>query len=129
MRYLNVGLGALVIAIGAWLAANALSVLVGVATWIAAAAFLWWRGRTITLIWAWSTLLLGVECFAWPITTMLQIHSGGGEPSDEDMGAILSATVMGLFSAVFWIAFSYGLFRRGKEGAGPPRHAAMPKKR
>ncbi|HEY7442254.1 MAG TPA: hypothetical protein VH701_07540, partial [Vicinamibacterales bacterium] len=56
MRYLNVGLGALVIAIGAWMATNALSVLVGVATWIAAAAFLWWRGRTITLIWAWSTL-------------------------------------------------------------------------
>jgi hypothetical protein len=129
MRSLNVGLGALVIAIGAWLAGNALSVLSGVAAWIAAAAFLWWRGRTITLIWAWSTLLLGVECFAWPIATMLYIRSGGGEPSDEEMGAILSATVMGLFSAVFWIAFSYGLFRRVKEGAGPTQHAAVPKKR
>jgi hypothetical protein len=35
------------------------------------------------------------------------------------MGAILSATLMGLFSAVFWIAFSYGLFKRAKEKATP----------
>jgi hypothetical protein len=118
MRYVNVGLGSLVVAIGAWLAGNALSVSGAAGVLIAAAAFLWWRGRTITLIWAWSTLLLGVESFAWPITTMLRIRSGGGDPSDEDMGVILSATFMGLFSAVFWIAFSYGLFKRAKEGAG-----------
>jgi hypothetical protein len=28
------------------------------------------------------------------------------------MGTMLSAVLMGLFSAVFWIAFSYGLFKR-----------------
>lgn len=126
MRYVNVGLGSLVVAIGAWLAGNALSVSGAAGVLIAAAAFLWWRGRTITLIWAWSTLLLGLESFAWPITTMLQIRSGGGDPSDEDMGIILSATLMGLFSAVFWIAFSYGLFTRAKEGAG---QAGAPDKR
>jgi hypothetical protein len=48
---------------------------------------------------------------------MLHVRSAGGEPSDDDMGAILSATLMGLFSAVFWIAFSYGLFKRAKEKA------------
>jgi hypothetical protein len=129
MRYVNVGLGSLVVAIGAWLAGNTLSVSIVLGALILAAAFLWWRGRTITLIWAWSTLVLGVECFAWPITTMLQIRSGGGEPSDEDMGAILSAVLMGLFSAVFWLAFSYGLFKRAKEGAGPTEGAGASNKR
>jgi hypothetical protein len=35
------------------------------------------------------------------------------------MGAILSAIVMGLFSAVFWISFAYGLFKRAKAAAEP----------
>jgi hypothetical protein len=126
IRYVNIGLGSLVVAIGAWLAGNALSLSGAAGVLIAAAAFLWWSGRTITLIWAWSTLLLGMESFAWPITTMLQIRSGGGDPSDEDMGIILSASLMGLFSAVFWIAFSYGLFKRAKEGPG---QAGTPGKR
>jgi hypothetical protein len=113
----NAFLGGLVVAVGAWLASNAFSVFQATLVLVAATGFLWWRGRTVTLIWAWSTLLLGIECFAWPIVTMLQIHSSGGEPADEEMGAILSATLMGVFSAVFWSAFSYGLFKRAKEGA------------
>lgn len=89
------------------------------------AAFLLWRARTIGLVWAWSTLLLGLECFAWPIITMVQIRSAGTQPSDEEMGTILSAVLMGLFSAVFWIAFSYGLFKRaggesGSDDSGSP---------
>ena len=132
---LNAALGSVVVAIGAWLAWNGLSVygVAGILT--AAAALLWWRGRTITLIWAWSTLLLGLECFAWPMVTMLRIRSTGAEPSDDEMGAILSAIIMGLFSAVFWMAFSYGLFKRAKEGAAAPQlerprgSAPAPKKR
>jgi len=115
MIYVNVGLGSLVIAIGAWLAGNGLSPAAAAAAAVAAAVFLWWRGQTITLLWAWSTLLLGLECFAWPVVTMLQIRSAGGEPSEAEMGTILSAILMGLFSACFWIAFSYGLFKRAKE--------------
>jgi hypothetical protein len=42
----------------------------------------------------------------------VKIRSGTSEPSDEEMSTILSAVLMGLFSAVFWIAFSYGLFKR-----------------
>ena len=109
---MNAVFGALVVAVGAWLASSGFSVEQAALVLVAAAAFLWWRGRTITLIWAWSTLLLGLECFAWPIALMLQIRSAGREPSDDEMGAILSATLMGLFSAVFWIAFAYGLFKR-----------------
>ena len=115
MIYINVGLGSLVVAIGAWLAGNGLSLYGAGTVAIAAAAFLWWRAPTVTLLWAWSTLLLGLECLAWPIVTMLQIRSAGGEPTDAEMGTILSAMLMGLFSACFWIAFSYGLFKRAKE--------------
>ena len=121
MIYINVGLGSLVVAVGAWLAGNGLSPYSAAAVVVLAAAFLWWRGRNVTLVWAWSMLLLGVACLAWPIATMLQIRSAGGEPSEAEMGAILSATLMGLFSACFWIAFSYGLFKRAKEGPGMAR--------
>ena len=74
--YVNAAFGSLVIAVGAWLAWNGLSLYSAVGVAIAAAAFLWWHGTTLTLIWAWSTLLLGLECFAWPVVTMLQIRSG-----------------------------------------------------
>jgi hypothetical protein len=43
---------------------------------------------------------------------MIQINSITTEPNDEQMGTILSAVLMGLISAVFWITFSYGLFKR-----------------
>ena len=124
----NAVLGGLVVAVGAWLASNAVSVYAAAVVFTAAAAFLSWRGGTVTRIWAWTTLLLGLECFAWPIMTMLQIRSAGGDPSDEDMGAILSATFMGLFSAVFWMAFSYGLFKRSNDGTPTGEPAPARKK-
>jgi hypothetical protein len=124
----NAALGGIVVAVGAWLASNAVSAYGAAVVLIAAAAFLSWGGRTVTRIWAWTTLLLGLECFAWPIMTMLQIRSAGGDPSEEEMGAILSATLMGLFSAVFWIAFSYGLFKRGIQAGPPAAPPPAPKK-
>jgi hypothetical protein len=117
--YVNAVLGALVVAVGAWLASNALSTVQAALVLVAAAAFLSWRGTTVSLVWAWSTLFLGLECFAWPIATLLHVRSSGREPSDDEMGAILSATLMGLFSAVFWIAFAYGLFKRAKSAVQP----------
>jgi uncharacterized membrane protein len=114
----NAALGSAVVAIGAWLAWNALS---GVGVLLAASVaglFLLWRGKSIRLIWAWSTLILGVECFVWPLMTMVHIRSSTAQPSDEQMSTILSAVLMGLFSAVFWIAFSYGLFKGA--GSQPP---------
>jgi len=109
---LNAALGSLVVAVGAWLAWDALSGLGALLVMGATASFLLWRGRTVGLVWAWSTLFLGVECVVWPIITMVQIRSATSQPSDEEMGTILSAVFMGLFSAVFWMAFSYGLFKR-----------------
>ena len=118
---LNAALGSLVVAVGAWLAWDALSGVGALLVMAGIAGFLLWRGRTIGLVWAWSTLFLGLECFAWPILTMVRIRSATSQPSDEDMATILLAAVlMGLFSAVFWIAFSYGLFKRaGGDMTGP----------
>jgi hypothetical protein len=109
---INAALGSLVVAVGAWLAWDALSGIGALVVMGGTASFLLWRGYTIGLVWAWSTLFLGLECLAWPIFTMVQIRSATSQPSDEEMGTILSAVLMGLFSAVFWIAFSYGLFTR-----------------
>jgi len=129
---LNAILGGLVVAVGAFLAWDSLTMTGAGMVFVAAAGFLWWQGRTPGLVWAWSTLLLGFESFAWPVLTMAQIRSLTTEPTDEQMGTILSAVLMGLFSAVFWIAFSYGLFKRsGKpaEAIGEPAEAAAPTQR
>ena len=113
---INALLGSLIVAAGAWLAWDSFS------PWgifLAAggvAGFLIWQGRTIGLVWAWATLLLGAESLAWPIVTMVHVRSTTTEPTDEQMGTILSAIVTGLLSAVFWITLSYGLFKR----AGQP---------
>ena len=72
--------------------------------------FLLWRGHTIGGVWAWSTLLLGIESLAWPIVTMVHVRLTMNQPTDEDMGLILNAVLFGLFSSVFWISFAYGLF-------------------
>jgi hypothetical protein len=109
---LNALLGSLAVAAGAWLAWDSFSpwgiflVAGGVA------GFLFWQGRTIGLVWAWATLLLGLESLAWPIVTMVQVRSITPEPTDEQMETILSAVLTGIISAVFWISISYGLFRR-----------------
>ena len=121
---INAVLGSLVVATGAWLAWEALAGVGGLMILVSAGCFLLWRGRTIRVIWAWSTLFLGIECLAWPIITMLRIRSATAQPSDEEMGTILSAVLMGLFSAVFWIAFSYGLFK-GTDPDRLPQSAQM----
>ena len=113
---LNALLGSLVVAAGAWLAWDSFSLWEVLLIAGAVAGFLVWQGRTIGLVWAWATLLLGLESLAWPIITMVQVRLATTEPNDEQMGTILSAVLMGLSSAVFWITFSYGFFKR----AGQP---------
>ncbi len=126
IRLLNISLGTLVVAIGFWLLWGTLVPGV-VALWIAlVGAFLYWKCSTITEIWAWSTLLLGLESFAWPLQLMIQLKSAATGPSDEEMGTILSAVVLGLFSSVFWMSFSYGLFKRKPEIPSPPTTSATP---
>lgn len=114
---LNVALATLVTTVGFWLiwSEPASS---GVAVWaVAAGGFLWWKARSITEIWAWATLGLGVQSVMWPVQRMIQFHGATEALSDDAMSAILSAVVMGLFSSVFWLSFSYGLFQRAWKGA------------
>jgi hypothetical protein len=111
----NALLGSLVVTAGAWLAWDSIPawgvfLITGVVV-----GFLLWQGRTIGLVWAWATLLLGLESLAWPILTMIQIRSITTEPTDEQLGTMLSAILTGLVSAVFWITFSYGFFKRARQ--------------
>jgi hypothetical protein len=117
---LNALLGGLVVAAGAWLAWDSFSPWEVFLVAGGVAGLLIWQGRTIGLVWAWATLLLGMESFAWPIVTMVQIRSTTTEPTDEQMGTILSAVLTGLLSAVFWITFSYGLFKRAGQPSTVP---------
>jgi hypothetical protein len=112
---LNALLGSLVVAAGAWLAWDSFSLWEVSLIAGGAAGFLIWQGRTIGLVWAWATLLLGLESLAWPIVTMVQFRSITTEPTDEQLGTMLSAILMGLVSAVFWITFSYGFFKRARQ--------------
>jgi hypothetical protein len=116
---LNALLGSLVVATGAWLAWGSFSPWGVVLVAGGAAGFLIWQGRTIGLVWAWATLLLGLESLAWPIITMVQFRSITTEPTDEQLGTMLSAVLMGLISAVFWITFSYGFFKRARQPITP----------
>ena len=122
----NIGLGTLVVTVGFWLLWGTLSP-IAVALWaLLVGLFLFWKCRTITEIWAWSTLLLGLESFSWPLHLMVQLKSAAAAPSDEEMGTILSAVVLGLFSSVFWMSFSYGLFKRKPETSVPPTTSPAP---
>jgi len=126
MLLLNSSLGTLVVTVGFWLLWGALSPWM-VPLWaVLIGSFLYWRCRTITEIWAWSTLLLGLESFAWPLQLMAQLKSAAAGPTDEEMGTILSAVVLGLFSSVFWMSFSYGLFKRTQRTSAPSPTAPEP---
>lgn len=137
---LNALLGSLVVAAGAWLAWGSFSPWGVVLVAASAAGFLIWQGRTIGLVWAWATLLLGLESLAWPIVTMVQFRSITTEPTDEQLGTMLSAVLTGLVSAVFWITFSFGFFKRARQSITalstdatmnhpPASRSAHPKKR
>jgi hypothetical protein len=134
VQLINALTGSLVVAVGAWLAWNELSPIGAGIVFAVASGFLVWRGRTTARMWAWVTLLLGIESFLWPILTMQQIRSSTSQPSDEQMGMLLSAALMGILSASFWLAFSYGLFKRaagptvGSAAAAPPAARARPRR-
>jgi hypothetical protein len=119
-RHVNAALGSLVVTVGIWLVGGALPVpaLVAVASMVA--GFLLWQGHSVGLIWAWSTLLLGLESLAFPVVTLWQQPPDTAEPNQEQMATLLTAVVFGLFSSVFWISFAWGLFRWARRDRESP---------
>ena len=116
MRFLNLSLGTLVAAIGFWLIwGGTVSAIVVVGWALSVGLFLGFMAESIAALWAWTTLLLGLESFAWPLVLMIQFKGQAESLPESEMGTILSAVVLGLFSSVFWISFSYGLFRRDRK--------------
>jgi hypothetical protein len=127
VRPLHIMLGSLVVAVGAWLAWDGMSLTLVALLAVVTGGFLSWQRLTIGGTWAWTSLLLGLESLSWPLMTMYQIRQSTAEPNDDQMGTILSAVVAGLLSAVFWISFSYGLFRRsGRSGSDQSGTALAP---
>lgn len=112
MRLLNCLLGILVAVVGFWLIWGTLAPVVVLVWALVVGIFLWLKAESITEIWAWATLLLGLESFAWPVVLMIQLKGPSESLPEAEMGAILSAVVLGLFASVFWISFPYGLFKR-----------------
>ncbi len=108
---LNAVLGSLVVTLGLWLMWGELPLLLVVALALGSAGFLVWRATSLAAVWAWVTLLVGLESLAWPLVTMVQIRMTGPEPSEEQIGLILTAVLFGVFSSIFWLTFSYGLFQ------------------
>ncbi len=116
VRFLNLSLGTLVAAIGFWLIwGGTVSAIVVVGWALSVGLFLGFMAESIAALWAWTTLLLGLESFAWPLVLMIQFKGQAESFPESEMETILSAVVLGLFSSVFWISFSYGLFRRDRK--------------
>ena len=116
MMVLNLSLGTLVVSVGFWLIwGGTVSVAIVVGWALTVALFLWSMTKSITEVWAWSTVLLGLESFAWPLVLMIQLRGQAESLPESEMGTILSAVVLGLFSSVFWVSFSYGLFKRARQ--------------
>jgi hypothetical protein len=112
MIRLNAALGSLVVAIGLWLLWEDIDLSLLAAAALGLAFLLAWRSASITEVWAWTTLLLGLESFAFPVAAMVQLRMTTAEPSPEQMGQILTAILFGVFSSIFWLTFSYGIFKR-----------------
>jgi hypothetical protein len=49
------------------------------------------------------------------VVLMIQLRGQADSLPESEMGTILSAVVLGLFASVFWISFSYGLFKRARK--------------
>jgi dolichyl-phosphate-mannose--protein O-mannosyl transferase len=123
-RHINAALGSLVVTVGFWLVGGAVPVAALTAVAATADGFLLWQGRTVGLMWAWSTLLLGLESLAFPVVTLWRHQPDAASPTQEQMVVLLTGVVFGLFSSVFWISFAWGLFRQAGLSESPGLPAA-----
>jgi hypothetical protein len=127
MLQLNAALGSLVATFGLWLVWGEAPMMVLIAVALILSVLLSWGSASLTAVWAWTTALLGVESLAWPIVTMVQVKLSAREPTEQEMGAILTAMLFGLFSSIFWLTFSYGIFKKfvRAQSDSPPQANTM----
>ena len=112
--------GSAAVAIGFWVLWGDLPVIAPLVLTAALVGFLLWAARDVGTVWAWATFLLGIESLTWPVLTMIRARIVTAQPIEEQMFAVLTAVLFGLFSSVFWLTFSYGLFKRARQGSGGP---------
>ena len=59
-----------------------------------------------------ATAFLNNPGLTWPAVQLIKLQmSGETQPSEEQMGAILADSFLGVFFATFWLSFAYGIFR------------------
>lgn len=125
MHQLNAVLGSLVVTIGLWILLGHLSLELALFIVLVIAIFLLWITSRVLSVWAWTTLLMGVESIGWPLWLMFQVKQSGIEPTEDHLQTLLTAALFGLFTSIFWFTFSYGLFRwAARETAQPAPTAA-----
>ncbi|NKB82101.1 MAG: hypothetical protein GKS05_09490 [Nitrospirales bacterium] len=107
-------LGGVVSVVGLWLLIGELSLPIMVAMVLGMALGLAWVSQTAAHVWAWTTIVLGLESIAWPVQMFGELRALGLEPPLEDMQRVFTAVLFGLFSGVFWLTFAYGIFRRSR---------------
>ena len=125
---LNAVLASVAVTLGFWILWGTSPVLLTAALAVAVTAFFLWQSRSAGEVWAWATLMLGLESLAWPIVTMVQLRFSSAQPTDEQMGLILTAVLFGMFSSIFWMTFSYGLFKWVRRKATDAETAKPPGK-
>jgi hypothetical protein len=111
-RQLNAAVGSLVVTFGLWLVWGEAPVIILAAVAVVLGVLLSWGSASLAAVWAWTTALLGLESFALAVVTMVQGKLADREPTEEEMVSILTAMLFGLFSSIFWLTFSYGIFKK-----------------
>ena len=109
---LNAALGSLVVTFGVWLVWGEAPVIALVVVALVLGVLLSWASASVAAVWAWATALLGVESLAFAVGTMIQGKLADREPTEEEMVSILTAMLFGLFSSIFWLTFSHGLYKK-----------------
>ena len=112
MLQLNAAIGSLVVTFGLWLVWGAAPVIALIVVALVLGVLLSWGSSSLAAVWAWTTALLGVESFALAVVTMIQGKLGDREPTEEEMISMVTAMLFGLFSSIFWLTFSYGIFKK-----------------
>ncbi|MDQ6735078.1 MAG: hypothetical protein M3Z35_13355 [Nitrospirota bacterium] len=109
---LNAAIGSLIVTFGLWLVWGEAPVIALVVVALVLGVLLSWGSASLAVVWAWTTALLGVESLALAVVTMIQGKLADREPTEQEMGDILTAMLFGLFSSIFWLTFSYGIFKK-----------------